>query len=168
MEKVSIDKIRFFRVEQSYAVKSGKWYFEFEAVTGGDMRVGWARPGCRPDIELGADDQAFVFEGSKVSTSLCILIYEQARQRTYSIGFLCVLQINYWNIFDLYKDISELCFTLDSICISILVIEIVLTKVCWFISIFLGYTQLSKEFCRKHKQNTAFTSFFFISGVLQK
>uniref|UniRef100_A0A8C3RI39 Ryanodine receptor 3 n=1 Tax=Cyanoderma ruficeps TaxID=181631 RepID=A0A8C3RI39_9PASS len=65
VEKVSIDKIRFFRAEQSYAVKSGKWYFEFEAVTGGDMRVGWARPGCRPDIELGADDQAFVFEGSK-------------------------------------------------------------------------------------------------------
>ncbi|XP_010123484.1 PREDICTED: ryanodine receptor 3-like, partial [Chlamydotis macqueenii] len=63
VEKVSIDKIRFFRVEQSYAVKCGKWYFEFEAVTGGDMRVGWARPGCRPDIELGADDQAFVFEG---------------------------------------------------------------------------------------------------------
>ncbi|XP_074985826.1 ryanodine receptor 3 isoform X13 [Caretta caretta] len=63
--KVSIDKIRFFRVEQSYAVTSGKWYFEFEAVTGGDMRVGWARPGCRPDIELGADDQAFVFEGSR-------------------------------------------------------------------------------------------------------
>lgn len=82
MEKVSIDKIRFFRVEQSYAVKSGKWYFEFEAVTGGDMRVGWARPGCRPDIELGADDQAFVFEGSKVSTPLPLLIYEQARQRT--------------------------------------------------------------------------------------
>ncbi|KAJ7417044.1 hypothetical protein WISP_66534 [Willisornis vidua] len=65
VEKVSIDKIRFFRVEKSYAVKSGKWYFEFEAVTSGDMRVGWARPGCRPDIELGADDQAFVFEGSK-------------------------------------------------------------------------------------------------------
>lgn len=31
------------------------------------MRVGWARPGCRPDVELGADDQAFVFEGSRVS-----------------------------------------------------------------------------------------------------
>uniref|UniRef100_G1KRA0 Ryanodine receptor 3 n=1 Tax=Anolis carolinensis TaxID=28377 RepID=G1KRA0_ANOCA len=65
VEKISIDKIRFFRVEKSYAVKTGKWYFEFEAVTGGDMRVGWARPGCRPDLELGADDQAFVFEGSK-------------------------------------------------------------------------------------------------------
>lgn len=67
VEKVSIDKIRFFRVERSYAVRSGKWYFEFEVVTGGDMRVGWARPGCRPDVELGADDQAFAFEGSRVS-----------------------------------------------------------------------------------------------------
>ncbi|XP_043930092.1 ryanodine receptor 3 [Protopterus annectens] len=65
VEKVSIDKIRFFRIEKFYAVKSGKWYFEFEAVTGGEMRVGWARPGCRPDVELGSDDQAFVFDGSK-------------------------------------------------------------------------------------------------------
>ncbi|XP_069065087.1 ryanodine receptor 3 isoform X1 [Pleurodeles waltl] len=65
LERVSIDKIRFFRVEKTYAVKTGKWYFEFEAVTGGDMRVGWASPGCRPDIELGADNQAFVFEGGR-------------------------------------------------------------------------------------------------------
>lgn len=68
--RVSIDKIRFFRVEQTYAVKTGKWYFEFEVVTGGDMRVGWARPTCRPDLELGADDRAFVFEGSRVSIFL--------------------------------------------------------------------------------------------------
>ncbi|KAK7907584.1 hypothetical protein WMY93_016196 [Mugilogobius chulae] len=61
----SIETIRFFRVEQTYAVKTGKWYFEFEAITGGDMRVGWARPGCRPDVELGIDDQAFVFDGYK-------------------------------------------------------------------------------------------------------
>uniref|UniRef100_A0AAQ6A9H2 Ryanodine receptor 3 n=1 Tax=Amphiprion ocellaris TaxID=80972 RepID=A0AAQ6A9H2_AMPOC len=58
-----IETIRLFRVEQTYAVKTGKWYFEFEALTGGDMRVGWARPGCRPDVELGGDDQAFVFDG---------------------------------------------------------------------------------------------------------
>lgn len=62
----SIETIRFFRVEQTYAVKSGKWYFEFEALTGGDMRVGWARPGCRPDVELGLDDQGFVFDGYRV------------------------------------------------------------------------------------------------------
>ncbi|XP_061602252.1 ryanodine receptor 3 isoform X2 [Cololabis saira] len=59
----NIETIRFFRVEQTYAVKTGKWYFEFEVLSGGDMRVGWARPGCRPDVELGTDDQAFVFDG---------------------------------------------------------------------------------------------------------
>uniref|UniRef100_A0A4W5NRM4 Ryanodine receptor 3 n=1 Tax=Hucho hucho TaxID=62062 RepID=A0A4W5NRM4_9TELE len=63
--KPSIDKIRFFRVERTYAVLTGKWYFEFEAVTGGDMRVGWARPGCKPDVELGTDELAFVFDGYK-------------------------------------------------------------------------------------------------------
>ncbi|XP_047677282.1 ryanodine receptor 3 isoform X4 [Tachysurus fulvidraco] len=65
VERLSIDKIRFFRLERTYAVKTGKWYFEFEIVTGGDMRVGWARPGVRPDVELGTDDQAFVFDGYK-------------------------------------------------------------------------------------------------------
>ncbi|XP_077442696.1 ryanodine receptor 3 [Stigmatopora argus] len=59
----SIETLRFFRVEQTYAVKTGKWYFEFDALTGGDMMVGWARPGCRPEVELGTDDQAFVFDG---------------------------------------------------------------------------------------------------------
>lgn len=66
VDNQSIETIRFFRVEQTYAVKTGKWYFEFEALTGGDMRVGWARPGCRPDVELGVDDQAFVFDGYRV------------------------------------------------------------------------------------------------------
>uniref|UniRef100_A0A3B3YLI8 B30.2/SPRY domain-containing protein n=1 Tax=Poecilia mexicana TaxID=48701 RepID=A0A3B3YLI8_9TELE len=63
IDNQSIETIRFFRVEQTYAVKTGKWYFEFEVLSGGDMRVGWARPGCRPDVELGTDDQAYVFDG---------------------------------------------------------------------------------------------------------
>uniref|UniRef100_A0A8K9V340 Ryanodine receptor 3 n=1 Tax=Oncorhynchus mykiss TaxID=8022 RepID=A0A8K9V340_ONCMY len=67
VEKQSIETIRFFRVEQTYAVKTGKWYFEFEALTGGDMRVGWARPGCRSDFDLGMDDQAYIFDGYKVN-----------------------------------------------------------------------------------------------------
>ncbi|RMB90118.1 hypothetical protein DUI87_33458 [Hirundo rustica rustica] len=57
---------RLFRAERGSAVRSGKWYFEFEAVTPGEMRVGWARPGLRPDTELGADDMAFVFNGHRV------------------------------------------------------------------------------------------------------
>uniref|UniRef100_A0A8V0Y5U8 Ryanodine receptor 1 n=1 Tax=Gallus gallus TaxID=9031 RepID=A0A8V0Y5U8_CHICK len=57
--------MRIFRAERSYAVRTGKWYFEFEAVTTGEMRVGWARPHIRPDVELGADDLAYVFNGHR-------------------------------------------------------------------------------------------------------
>ena len=60
------DKIRVFRAEKSYAVTQGKWYFEFEAVTVGEMRVGWARPSVRADTELGTDELAYVFNGYKV------------------------------------------------------------------------------------------------------
>ncbi|XP_047459189.1 ryanodine receptor 2 isoform X2 [Mugil cephalus] len=57
------EECRVFRPDKSYAVTRGKWYFEFEILTAGDMRVGWARPGCAPDKELGSDDQAYVFDG---------------------------------------------------------------------------------------------------------
>uniref|UniRef100_A0A3P9P1U2 Ryanodine receptor 2 n=1 Tax=Poecilia reticulata TaxID=8081 RepID=A0A3P9P1U2_POERE len=59
----SVEKSRVFRPDKSYAVTMGKWYFEFEVLTAGNMRVGWARPGCTPDKELGSDDQAYVFDG---------------------------------------------------------------------------------------------------------
>lgn len=41
------------------------------------MRVGWARPGCKPDVELGTDELAFVFDGYRVSS--------QAEQKSLSI-----------------------------------------------------------------------------------
>ncbi|GAA6081936.1 ryanodine receptor 1-like isoform X1 [Tachysurus ichikawai] len=58
-------KVRIFRAEKQYAVTSGKWYFEFEAVTTGEMRVGWARPNVRAGTDLGADDLAYVFNGNR-------------------------------------------------------------------------------------------------------
>ncbi|XP_078017038.1 ryanodine receptor 2 [Epinephelus lanceolatus] len=61
----SAEKCRVFRPDKSYSVTRGKWYFEFEIVTAGNMRVGWARPGCTSDKELGSDDQAYVFDGSE-------------------------------------------------------------------------------------------------------
>lgn len=61
------ERFRIFRAEKTYAVKAGRWYFEFETVTAGDMRVGWSRPGCQPDQELGCDEHAFAFDGFKVS-----------------------------------------------------------------------------------------------------
>ncbi|KAH0631540.1 hypothetical protein JD844_005911 [Phrynosoma platyrhinos] len=63
--KTRSEKVRIFRAEQFYAIKSGKWYFEFEAVTTGEMRVGWARPNVRPDVELGADELSYVFNGHR-------------------------------------------------------------------------------------------------------
>lgn len=91
---MSAERFRIFRAEKTYCVNAGKWYFElevslwnlaldrvlsswnkdysewylhlFQVITAGEMRVGWARPGCLPDQELGTDDQAFVFDGFKV------------------------------------------------------------------------------------------------------
>ncbi|XP_075890924.1 ryanodine receptor 2 isoform X2 [Nelusetta ayraudi] len=66
LSNLSAERFRIFRAEKTYCVNSGKWYFELEVTTAGQMRVGWARPGCLPDQELGSDDQAFVFDGFKV------------------------------------------------------------------------------------------------------
>ncbi|XP_028331499.1 ryanodine receptor 2 isoform X4 [Gouania willdenowi] len=66
LSSMSAERFRIFRAEKTYCVNNGKWYFEMEVLTGGEMRVGWARPGCLPDRELGSDDQAFVFDGFKV------------------------------------------------------------------------------------------------------
>uniref|UniRef100_A0A3B5LUF7 Uncharacterized protein n=1 Tax=Xiphophorus couchianus TaxID=32473 RepID=A0A3B5LUF7_9TELE len=117
VERVSIDKVRFFRVERTYAVKTGKWYFEFEAVTGGDMRVGWARPGCKPDVELGTDKLAFVFDGYR---GHCLNIGSKLFGRCWHVGDVVGCMINMEDksmIFTLNGEIlittkgSELCFT---------------------------------------------------------
>lgn len=65
----SAEKCTVFRPDKSSAVTRGKWYFEFETLTAGSMRVGWARPGCSADRELGSDDQAYVFDGYEVRYS---------------------------------------------------------------------------------------------------
>ncbi|XP_056249309.1 ryanodine receptor 3-like isoform X2 [Seriola aureovittata] len=116
-ERLSIDKIRFFRVERTYSVKTGKWYFEFESVTGGDMRVGWARPGCKPDVELGTDELAFVFDGYR---GHCLNMGSRLFGRCWHAGDVVGCMINMEDksmIFTLNGEIlittkgSELCFT---------------------------------------------------------
>ncbi|KAG5681994.1 hypothetical protein PVAND_011393 [Polypedilum vanderplanki] len=54
---------RTYRVEKTYAVTSGKWYFEFEVLTAGPMRVGWARADAAPGMMLGSDDSSWAFDG---------------------------------------------------------------------------------------------------------
>ncbi|XP_056627769.1 ryanodine receptor 2 isoform X3 [Triplophysa dalaica] len=65
VNNLSMERFRIFRAEKTCSVNAGKWYFEFDVVTAGEMRVGWAQPGCLPDQELGSDEQAFVFDGLK-------------------------------------------------------------------------------------------------------
>lgn len=54
---------RTYRVEKNYAVSTGKWYFEFEILTAGPMRVGWARADCNPGCMLGSDEFTWAFDG---------------------------------------------------------------------------------------------------------
>lgn len=61
---------RTYRVEKTYAVTSGKWYFEFEVLTAGPMRVGWARADAAPGLMLGSDDSSWAFDGYNVSIHL--------------------------------------------------------------------------------------------------
>lgn len=58
---------RTYRVEKHYAVSSGKWYFEFEVLTAGPMRVGWAKADCMPGNMLGSDETTWAFDGYNVS-----------------------------------------------------------------------------------------------------
>nr|BAA41470.1 ryanodine receptor homologue [Drosophila melanogaster] len=58
-----VRRIPTYRVERNYAVTSGKWYFEFEVLTSGPMRVGWARADCYPGAMLGSEDTSWAFDG---------------------------------------------------------------------------------------------------------
>ena len=58
---------RTYRVEKHYAVSGGKWYFEFEVLTAGPMRVGWAKADCSPGNMLGSDENTWAFDGYNVS-----------------------------------------------------------------------------------------------------
>lgn len=64
---------RTYRAEKTYAVSSGKWYFEFEILTAGPMRVGWAKADCAPGCMLGSDENTWAFDGYNVSIFNVIL-----------------------------------------------------------------------------------------------
>ncbi|XGW02944.1 hypothetical protein V3C99_014731 [Haemonchus contortus] len=57
------DLVRTYRAEATYAVTSGKWYFEFEILTAGFMKIGWMDVGASPDTQLGHDDHGYAFDG---------------------------------------------------------------------------------------------------------
>ncbi|CAH1792824.1 unnamed protein product, partial [Owenia fusiformis] len=54
---------RTYRGETTYAVTSGKWYYELEVITPGYMRVGYCKVSFKPGKELGEDDKSYGFDG---------------------------------------------------------------------------------------------------------
>ena len=56
-------KLRTYRAEKPYGVSAGKWYFEFEILTTGFMKVGWMDINAVSDHSVGEDDTSFGFDG---------------------------------------------------------------------------------------------------------
>ncbi|XP_071050495.1 ryanodine receptor isoform X2 [Onthophagus taurus] len=71
VSKLRLQSFRTYRVEKNYAVGSGKWYFEFEILTAGPMRVGWAKADCAPGRMLGADENTWAFDGYNEEKVYC-------------------------------------------------------------------------------------------------
>ena len=60
-------RFRIFRIESTYAVTHGKWFYEFVVQTDGEMRVGWAIPTVDPDLPVGINGKSYTFDGSNAS-----------------------------------------------------------------------------------------------------
>jgi len=56
--------VRTYRAEIQYAVDAGKWYYEFEVITPGFMKCGWAKVSIDPGKELGLNGLCYLFDGS--------------------------------------------------------------------------------------------------------
>ena len=56
-------KARTYRAEKTYAVTSGKWYYEVEIMTDGPIKVGWSLVSASPDCELGGDESSWCYDG---------------------------------------------------------------------------------------------------------
>ncbi|CAJ0581879.1 unnamed protein product, partial [Mesorhabditis spiculigera] len=62
-EQARRDHTRTYRAEATYAVTSGKWYFEFEVLAEGFMKIGWMDIAASPDKQIGLDDRSYAFDG---------------------------------------------------------------------------------------------------------
>ena len=55
---------RTYRAEKTYAMSSGKWYYEVEILSPGSITVGWAVGDAAPDASLGGDESSWGYDGS--------------------------------------------------------------------------------------------------------
>ena len=55
---------RTYRVTKLFGVTSGKWYYECEILTEGQIKIGWSLADGSPDFELGGDVSSWCYDGS--------------------------------------------------------------------------------------------------------
>lgn len=60
--KTKLEDYRSYRAERTYAVTSGKWYFEVEVLSPGPIRVGWATMNFSSCGQLGNDEFSWAFD----------------------------------------------------------------------------------------------------------
>ena len=53
---------RTFRTEKTYAIFSGKWYYEVEILSMGIIKVGWSTLSCDPNVDISTDANSYSFD----------------------------------------------------------------------------------------------------------
>ena len=54
---------RTYRLEMTYGVSSGKWYYECEILTPGSIKIGWSLVEAAADNEIGGDSSSWAYDG---------------------------------------------------------------------------------------------------------
>lgn len=53
---------RTYRAEKTYAVNSGKWYYECEILSPGSMKIGWSSLASQPNTDISQCPHSYSFE----------------------------------------------------------------------------------------------------------
>ena len=53
---------RTYRAEKTYAIKTGKWYYEVEILSAGSIRVGWSISSTGPNYDMSHDPLSYSFD----------------------------------------------------------------------------------------------------------
>jgi hypothetical protein len=55
---------RTYRAERTYAINSGKWYYEVEILSNGPIIVGWSSVSCLSNTDISEDPKSYSFDCS--------------------------------------------------------------------------------------------------------
>ena len=53
---------RTYRGEKTYAIRTGKWYYEAEIMSLGSIKIGWSSASCAPSLDVAHDTCSYTFD----------------------------------------------------------------------------------------------------------